>query len=122
MQAPASASRGTGQTDRQTDGRTAALLNIPCGSGGGYLFVATDAHAGACSGVSRLHLEDGAEQDVGRGRQELDLGVRVKSVQVRALGRQHLVDVGVVADVVAVGRHRERRRQVQLAVHLTRAR
>lgn len=85
-----------------------------------YLLVATDAHAGSSAGVPWLHLEHGPEQDVGRGRQELDLGVGVKSVQVRALWRQRLVNKRVVADVVAVRRHRKSRSQVQLAVHLSR--
>ena len=84
-----------------------------------YLLVATDAYAGASSSVSRLHLEHGPEQDVGRGRQELDLGVRMESVEVRTLGRQRLVDERVVAGVVAVRRHWKPWSEVQLAVHLS---
>ena len=82
------------------------------------LFVATDAIAVSGAGVTRLHLKDSAEQVLGRRRQELDLGVRVKSVEVRTLGRQNLVDERVVTDVVTVWRHWKPGRQVQLAVHL----
>ena len=64
------------------------------------LFVATDTCASTCSCVTRLHLEHSLEQVLGSGRQEVDLGVGVETVQVRTLSGQRLVDVGVVALVV----------------------
>jgi len=83
-----------------------------------YLFVATYAAAGSSACISRLHLEHGTEEVLGRRRQKLDLGVRVQAVQVRTLRRQNLVDEGVVAQVVAVRRNWKSRSKVQLAVHL----
>jgi len=83
-----------------------------------HLLVATDTTASSSAGVTRLHLKHCPEQVLRRRRQELDLGVRMKSVEVGALWRQDLVDESVVADVVAVWWHGKSGRQVQLAVHL----
>ena len=70
----------------------------------------------ACTDVTRLQLEHSAEEILRGCGQKVDFGVRMQAVQVGRLRRYVLVNVGVVALVVAARRYREAGRQVELAV------
>lgn len=83
-----------------------------------HLFLSTGPGSPAAAAVARLHLENRPEEVVAQRRQELDLSVGVKAVQVGTLRRQRLVDIRVVTFIVGVGRDGEARGQVQLAIEL----
>lgn len=72
-----------------------------------YLLLLADSTRSAGSSVPRLQLEDHFEQVLRQLRQELDLGVGVKTVQDRALWWQVLVHVGVITNVVQIWGQRE---------------
>lgn len=72
-------------------------------SGHSYLFLATGSSCCAGTRVTWLHLEDGPEEVFGESGEEFNLGIRVEAIQVRALGGQTLINVGMVTFVVGVG-------------------
>ena len=83
-----------------------------------HLFFTTDSTSTAGTSVSWLHLKNSSEQVFRHSSQELNLSIRMQTVQVGTLRRQALIYIVMVTFVVRVGWHWESRGQVQLSVKL----
>ena len=83
-----------------------------------YPLLSTDSTSGASARVSGLHLKHRPEQVIRQCGQKVDFSVGMQTVQIGRFCRQNLVDVGVVALVVRIGRDGESRSQEQLTIKL----
>ena len=83
-----------------------------------HLLLSGSSTASAATGITWLHLQNRTEQILRGGRQELNLSVRMETVQVRTLWWKALVNVCVVTLVVGVWRNGETRGQVQFSIKL----
>lgn len=82
------------------------------------LFLPGGATSSSCRCISWLHLKYSAEEVFRGGGEEPNLGIGMETIEVGALWWKVLINVGMVATVVQVGRAGKPRSKIQLSIKL----
>ena len=83
-----------------------------------HLFFPGGTSACSSSGVSGLHLKHSAEHVLRGGSQKANLGIGMEAIEIGALRRKALINIGTVSLVVQVGGSLEARGIYQIMVQL----